>query len=249
MSSKTKEDYNRKLDVIRSIGEKQLKQPHHIPVGIYIQEAETLYLWAQDDIDALTGVGLDRELVEDLPARCGALFEAEAAWQVCQKSRSENDREWKLQSPQAYKLRDRMLSDFRFAFRKEPDLLKTVTDIAKGTGHADMLQALNNLAVLGRQETELLAGTGFDMDLLEQAALASDELSSLLAIVTSARELLSEEKMIRDQAFTHLKEAVNEIYECGRHAFRNNKERLVGYRSRFLRQQRNKKPRPRKSNT
>ncbi|MCP4152432.1 MAG: hypothetical protein GY757_32135 [bacterium] len=67
-------------------------------------------------------------------------------------------------------------------------------------------------------------------------------MSSLLATVTSSKEWPSEEKMIRDQAFTHLKVAVDEIYECGRHAFRNNKERLAGYRSHYLHRLR-KKPR------
>ncbi|MCP4157413.1 MAG: hypothetical protein GY757_57410 [bacterium] len=244
MSSKTNEDYNRKLEIIRGIGDQRIKHPHHVPVGIYIQEAETLYFWALEDIDALTRVGLARELVEDLPSRCGALFEAEAIWQVSKKSRSEYAREWKSKAPQAYKLRDRLLNDFRFAFRKHPDLLNAVGYMAKGYTHADMLQDLNDLAVFGRREPGLLEGIGFDMALLEQAAQASDDLSSLLAKVTSGKDDFSQERIIRDQAFTLLKEAVDEIRECGRYVFRTNKERLAGYRSHHLRKTKKKVPRP-----
>ena len=37
------EDYEKKLKVISNIEESQIKTPHHIPVAVYIQEANTLY--------------------------------------------------------------------------------------------------------------------------------------------------------------------------------------------------------------
>ncbi|MCP4155831.1 MAG: hypothetical protein GY757_49355 [bacterium] len=236
MSSKTKEDYKRKLATIRDIGEERIKHPHHIPVGIYLQEAETLYHWVQEDLDSLTGVGLTPGLVEDLPTRCGALFEAEAIWQVSKKARSDTTKDWKTKSRQAYELREQLLSTFRFAFRKHPDLMKTVADIAKGNSNADIIQDLNDLAVLGRIEPALLEVAGFDLTLLELAAGISDEMASLLAEINCSRESLSLEKITRDQAFTHLKEGVDEIRECGRYVFRADKERFAGYRSRHLRQ-------------
>jgi hypothetical protein len=67
------EDYNMKIEVIKTITDDQIKLPNSIPIGIYIQEAEDLYRWCQDDKEELTAKGLDWTVVEDLPIRCGAL--------------------------------------------------------------------------------------------------------------------------------------------------------------------------------
>jgi hypothetical protein len=74
------EDYNMKIDVIKTIPDDQIKVPNSIPVKIYIQEAEYLYAWCQDDKEELKLKGLDWTLVEDLPVRCGALRVAESKW-------------------------------------------------------------------------------------------------------------------------------------------------------------------------
>jgi hypothetical protein len=49
------------------------------------------------------------------------------------------------------------------------------------------------------------------------------------------RQDFSEAKRIRDQAFTHLKEAVDLIRKCGQYVFWRNAARLKGYRSNYLR--------------
>jgi len=59
---------------------------------------------------------------------------------------------------------------------------------------------------------------------------------------------LSELRLLRDQAYPHLKEAVDEIRRFGRHVFQYDKKRVANYRSHFLRQQKKRNPqRPRKS--
>jgi D-mannonate dehydratase len=72
------EEYNMKLEVIKAIPDDQIKNPNSMPIRIYIQEAEHLYEWCQEDKDELTAKGLDWTVVEDLPVRCGALSEAES---------------------------------------------------------------------------------------------------------------------------------------------------------------------------
>jgi hypothetical protein len=52
------EDYNKKIEDIKNITDDQIKTPHHVPVGIYTQEAEYLYEWCQEDKDELTAKGL-----------------------------------------------------------------------------------------------------------------------------------------------------------------------------------------------
>jgi hypothetical protein len=52
------------------------------------------------------------------------------------------------------------------------------------------------------------------------------------------RQDFSEAKKIRDQAFTHVKEAVDLIRKCGKFVFWRNATRLKGYRSNHLRKMR-----------
>ena len=65
------ENYLAKLTVIQAIPADQLKKMS-MPIDAYIQEAENLYHWCQDDKADLTKVGLDWTLVDDLPVRAGA---------------------------------------------------------------------------------------------------------------------------------------------------------------------------------
>ena len=43
---------------------------------------------------------------------------------------------------------------------------------------------------------------------------------------------------MRDKAYTHLKQAVDEVRECGHYVFWRNEARLKGYSSRYFRKAR-----------
>ncbi|MFC2145781.1 hypothetical protein ACFLRT_00300 [Acidobacteriota bacterium] len=231
-----REDYEKKVEVIRAIENSQIKIPHNTPMAACIQEADTLFKWVQADKEALTAVGLSWELVEDLPIRCGALIEAEARWQTQRKTRKKSSREWDKLSPLAYDLRNRLLTDFRFAFRKHPGLMTTVRGISKGENKPKMIQDLNDLSVLGKANPQLLEAIHFDMFFLDKAAQTAREMAVLLAEINKYKQERSEAKKIRDQAYTHLKEAVDEIRFTGQYVFHQNKDRFTGYRSKHIRQ-------------
>lgn len=228
------DDYEQKLETLLAMTDDRVKVPVNVPVGMYIQEAENLYRWCLDDKDALTGVGLDWELVSDLPARIGALTEAEARWNTERLEGPEAPKEWKEQSKTAYDLRDRLIQLFRFAYRDDAELTKAVKASGKGKGHAGMIQALNSLCALGEGNPEPLARINFDMSLLDQADEAASQMTRLLARATGERNRRNEAKKIRDRAFTHLKEAVDPIYEYGQFVFRTDRERRRGYRSNYM---------------
>jgi len=230
-----RDDYEKKLDVLTAIGDGQIKTPHHIPVRIYLQEAGTLYQQALKDKEALISVGVPWELVEDLPIRIAALVEAESDWYVQNKTRKETATGWAEASPLAYDLKKQLLDTFYYAFRNRPDLLKTLKVTKKGKGHADMIQALNDLSVLGKKNAGLLEAVRFDKTLLDKAAQTTEAMSGLLADTNAYVRTIKEVKRIRDQAYTHLKEAVDEIRGGGQFVFRKDKDRIRGYRSEYLR--------------
>jgi len=231
-----REYYEKKLEVIRAIEDDKIKTPHNIPVGTYIQEANGLYNYAREDKDALAVVGLPPELVDDLPIRLGALIQADNTWYKDQNTLKKNAREWKTRAPLAYNLRKRLLTDFRLAFQDYPEKMKAVRNIAKGKSHARMIQALNDLGVLGKKNIQLLEAINFDTSLLDKAVQISKEMAKLLSDVNKEKLEPSESKKIRDQAYTHLKEAVDKIRSYGKYLFRDNKSRLRGYKSDYIRE-------------
>lgn len=170
--------------------------------------------------------------MEDLPARSDALAKAETLWQSQWLDRQKNSREWNALSPLAYDLRNRLLA----AFRNHPTLLTPLRTNSRRKSHPRMIQDLNDLGVLGLANRQLLEAIGFDMSLLEKAAQTSTEMASLLAQTATSRMEQGHNKKIRDRAYTHLKEAVDEIRRAGQYIFRRNKERYRGYISDHLRQ-------------
>lgn len=83
-------------------------------------------------------------------------------WYKDRYSQEEAQRDWTVRSPLAYELRDELLHDFRFAYRADVILLDRVAAIAEGNSHADMIQYLNDLAMLGRANPAPLIAIAFD---------------------------------------------------------------------------------------
>ena len=231
-----RDDYEKKLETITAIADDRIQTPHHVPMDAYIQESQSLYQRALEDKDALIAAGLPWELVEDLPVRIGTMIEAESSWYVRKNIRKETATRWteKVQLARAFK---KQLNDaFRYAFRDRPDLLGTLRDTVKGRSHAEMIQALNDLSVLGKKNAALLEAVRFDMSLLDKAAQTAAAMSALNAETVNYGSTIKDVKKIRDQAYTHLKEAVDEISRCGQFVFRQDEERFRGYRSTHLRE-------------
>lgn len=207
----------------------------NLPVHAFIQEAENLFHWCQKDKDALQGAGLDWQLVDALPLRARVLRDAESLWFGERYSREQAEQEWNQTSPAAYELRDRLLRAMRYAYRNDATLLKRVAEIAAGTGHADMIQDLNDIAYLGRNNPAPLEAIKLDLAELEQAITVALNMGALLARVNGDRMENSASKNLRDRAFTWLKLAVEEVRACGQYVFYNNAERRTGYGSQYFR--------------
>jgi len=234
------DDYNEKLPDIQAIPDAEAVAPL-IPVEVALQEAENLHHWSLDDATALAVVGITIDMINDLPVWAGACREAQSIWYKDYRSQQEAQKLWAERSPAAYAFRDDLLATMRFAYRKDDALLSRVRAIADGSGHADMIQDLNNIAVLGRENPDSLVAIGFDLGQLELAAIRSDELADLLAEANGDKADPNESKIIRDKAYMLLKILVDEIREAGKYVFRKNANRLKGYKSDYWRKQNRKK--------
>lgn len=225
-------DYNELLPVFAAMKPAEALAPN-IPIDVFVQESENLYHWCIDDQGELTRVGLDWALVTSLPTRAGACREAQSLWVKEHNTRKQAEQAWKEQAPAAFDLRDQLIHDFRFAFRKSDHLLARVDEIAQGDTSSDMVQDLNDLAILGRANPGLLTPINFDLTKLDLAADVSDRMGDLLGATNGERKEDSEAMLVRDKAFTYLKQAVDEIRECGKFAFWRTPERMKGYISNY----------------
>lgn len=229
-----KEHYESKLEVITAIAEEQIQTPAAVPMDVYLKEAEYLFKWCLDDEAQLVGKGLSWDLVQDLPARAGTLRAAEAYWIAVRTERGEAEKQWSKKSPDAYSFRNELLHELRFAYRKNIEALAAIKFISGGNGHADMLQDLQELGTLGKLNPGPLEEMNFDMTLLDRAEAMVSELAPLYAEAQRDRDQINAVKKIRDQAYTHLKEAVDTIRRYGRHLFWRNPARRKGYISAHL---------------
>ena len=133
-----------------------------------------------------------------------------------------------------------MLGAFDYAFRNEEALLKKVSLIRQGSGKADMIQDLNDIAVLGKANGQLMAKIRIDMALFDKSADIADKMAHLLAIINGEKQQETSEKIFRDKAYTYLKEAVDEVRACGKYVFTDNPERMKGYISNYFKKKRKK---------
>lgn len=225
-------DYLAKLECFKAIPDENTLVPSQ-PIDSYLQESENLYHWALDDLVDLKKVGINKKQLDDLPVRAGACREAQSIWNKDYRSQKDARKQWNTISPAAYELRDMLLHTFRFAFRKDATLISRVTAISQGNGHADMIQDLNDLAVLGKENTTLLKAVSFDLSELDTTAAKADTLASLLAEANGDKAEQNESKLIRDKAYTHLKEFVDELRAAGKYLFWKDKTRYKGYTSTY----------------
>jgi hypothetical protein len=225
-------DYMQLLPEILAVKTEEVLTPN-MPVDVYVQEAENLGHWSNDDREALAGAGLDLSLIDILPVRAGACREAQSLWIKERNMRKEAEAQWKAESPAAFDLRNHLVHAFRYAFRKDPELLSRVDEIADGDTNADMIQDLNDLSVLGKANQEKVTMVGIAPEMLDNAALVADRMGDILGAANGERRSVNQTLVIRDKAYTLLKWAVDEIRECGRFVFWRNPERLRGYSSAY----------------
>ncbi len=223
-------DFSMHEDAIKAIDAKVVKYPN-MPVGIYLQEGEDLYAWTNDDRAALLAAGLPEPVIDELPGRIGAVRYIQSRWNSKRFTKEEAQKQFALLAPVAYDLRDTLVHDMLYAYRRHPDLKSRVQAIADGSGDSDMIQDLSDLGVHGKNNPEPLAAVNFDMNKLDEAAAKSDELASLLGVAHGEKAVDKETKILRDKAYTFLKESVDEIRDCGQYVFWRNEERSVGYAS------------------
>ncbi len=217
------------LPTLSAIPAASVKEPN-TSVDTFLGKCELLYAAANADrADLLTAHGFNVDYIDSFPARTSALRSAEATWQNIRFTNENAKKIWDDKSPAAYTLRDGLLRSFRYLFRKNPDVLKIVANIAEGSGNDDMLLDLSRLADLGNKQLAQLQAVNFDVTQLATAAATSDELSKTLAESRNESSNGHGTKDIRDRAYTYCKEAFNELRDAGKFVYSDNPDKRKHY--------------------
>lgn len=232
--------YQNKLAEITAIPDDAIITHRNVPVETFIQDAENLHKWCQQDREMLTASGLDWSLVEEIQEAAGALREAQSQWTSLLNRKEETWEKWKEKTGRAFGLYSDLLAAFKYAFSENELVLNRIKEIReKRNTHAAKIQGLNDLAVLGRSHREELQLISFDLTLLDKAAQLADEVADLLA-TRRAEKYYNAVKKIRDQAYTYLKGLVSKVYAAGKYVFRHNKKRRAGYAGSYYSKNRRK---------
>jgi len=230
--------YAQLLPEANSLKEETIKTPY-MPVGVYLQESEDLHRWARKDKARLVSAGLPETLFDEINAAAGALREAQSIWMEDLRARKDAEQQWAEESPKAFDLRDELVHTFRYTYREQPDILERVQSIAEGAGYADMIQDLNDLAVLGRRNPEPLEQINCDIAILEESAELSATMADIRAMANGEKRDVNESLHLRNAMYTILKQKVDRIRDCGKYLFWRNEKRLIGYTSQYNRKRNN----------
>ncbi|MCW3789739.1 hypothetical protein [Plebeiibacterium sediminum] len=223
------QEYEIWKDRIENLAKENVKLPNK-PIDEVTAYAEALAIEANKDKEKLLAAGLNSDFIDDLPSLSGALRYCQAIWMSDYKAIDEAQKEWKLESPDAYQLRKEMLHHLSFAYRGMDDVKQKIKRIRGGSGHADMIQDLLELSVLAEKYPEPLTKIGFDNTLTTKAREVSNRMRELLAMANGS-EMQNGNKLKRDKTFTLLSLRTIEICEVARYVFWDNESRLSVYRS------------------
>ena len=225
---------NSKLEELNSLPIEENGKPV-IPVAIVIQEASDLYHTCIQDKEELISAKLDWSLVDDLLTRTGAVQKSQSKWAAKFKNYEACHEEWKMVAPMAYKFRNELVHAFRHALHHIPVEYAKVKKINEGSSHADMIQDLSDLAELGMNHIAELEAIGFDLSKLDEAKAMAIRLTKLLGEVNGSYKETSPLLELRNKAYIHLKEAVDEIRRVGQYVFWKNEKKVRAYSSSYLR--------------
>lgn len=206
-----------------------------MPVSIYLGECESLHVRTSLDLPSLEDIGFDPQLLDRLKLLTDATRTAEAAWQEMKSEREAANDKWKQNAPAMYALHDELIDTLEFAYRNDDSLLGHVSEIKEGNGHADTIQDLARMAVLGKENPEPLVAMNFNMDKLTQADTMSQDMADLLGQANGYMYGDNEYKLIRDKAYTLLNVVVKNIRDYGRFVFRDDPKLIKGYSSKYER--------------
>ncbi len=222
------EEYLKCLEEIKGMDPKAVKRPSENVRG-FLGKCQVYYTEGTKDIDKLKKAGLKEAVLESIKTYTKGLSTAEAHWLDVYKRKKDAMEEWSSNLDDSYELKEELLNDLSFAFRKEPGLLARVEMLREGNTHDDMIQDLKEIAITGRKHLDLLGAIGVSSDKLDQAEELYNKLFELKALATGEKNEVHPALLVRNQIYTLLADVVKELKEVVRYVFWRDTDNLNRY--------------------
>ena len=201
-----------------------------LPIAVLHQEADNLLTWlGQGGIDKLTAVGVGQGALDKARQALAASREAQAAWIVVWGGRKTEDR--KDAEARGAELRGYLMAACRWSLRGNVDAQATLDRIAEGSGLADLVQDLHDLAALIDAHADGFADDS-TFDPAEQATAAREsaaEIAGGLATAFADGDK-SAARDLRDRAAAYLNDLMGDLRSAGAYVYRDSAD-LQRFRS------------------
>jgi hypothetical protein len=193
--------------------------PPSMPIEEAVGEGNRVTILIREDRAKLERSGIDFKFLDSFEARAGAL-----AWSAAQVTtyvdmESTAKKEWDAIKPGANIVRKKFLKDLKRACRNNPELAVAVKRIQEGQGNLDWVLDFLSMHKLGKEVKKLLEQVFADLSLIDRSAELHTLLQDILSRMTIDPKKLNDAKTIFYKAWTHLKEAIDEVYEAGQYVF------------------------------
>jgi hypothetical protein len=198
-------------------------------IASLVQHANNLVFISRHDRSELEKSGMQWSQVERLSTLLTECSIAEAQWRLTKENCILATKQHKLYLLECRKIRTRLASNIRVAIRILGVDMK-IPSYKNSWSGAELVQDLNDLAVICRTNHSLFEKTRFDFDLAEHSAFKAKELAETIANVIVERETrLSTQLEYRNSVCNELYEGIKTICLFGRKAFVNNPLRRINY--------------------
>jgi hypothetical protein len=219
---------------VASIKVEHVVEPN-MPVGVYVQEAFNIHSFVQDDREILVQRGLNWEVIDELPRRVDYLRKQESFWWKARFGPTPSQREYQRVKTLSDQVSSELLRDFEHLATTDDNIQEAVDNIKECNGDCDYAFDLKSLHLLSEREKDKLCAVGSDPKLLDTIKYCSEVFPPLLVQFEMEQSFAAYEQTVRNQAYTFLLVAVEEIRRCAAHAFWNDKKHLKGYQSEYFR--------------
>ncbi|NLL14920.1 MAG: hypothetical protein GX267_16070 [Fibrobacter sp.] len=190
-----------------------------IPYEEAMQEGTRACMLADKYHDKLIRSGIDQLILNTIYERVGAFACCVALVETFVKDGKSHKEIYKGKKKEGYKLRKRFLKSLEFVFRFDDTKLCALKNIKRGRGDLEMIKDLNTLHQLCENNLTLILKTDIDKSHIDMLLQHYTELSNLASLIDIDPQKTDDSKLICAKAWTHLWEAIKEIYTVGRHAF------------------------------
>jgi hypothetical protein len=229
------------LSEINAVTPERLQSPY-MPIDAFCADAAAVGEAAVHNRGAFEGIGFDGSHIDSIANRVAALRAAEAEWRNNAHELEEIEIQWREMCQEATELRAFLVHWFRYACRADNKAVSRLREIEQGNTQADLMQDMEELANFGQKHADALAAINFDLTMVAKAGELSHAMTQ--ASATSRRESLedSQLRLLRDKAYTLLKEAVDEVRVAAKALFWRDETTMALFRSGYTRRTRSGEP-------